>query len=232
MNDSLGDRMKAYESASSNTLPSRIPLIMRLDGRAFHTYTRKMEKPFDLTFIKRMQETALYLCDEIDGAQIAYIQSDEISIFIHNYKKITTNPWFSNRAQKMVSISAAMASVMFSHLDEKAGNEFTGQVFDARVFIVPENDVANYFLWRQKDATKNSIQMLARSLYSNKELYKKNTTDLQEMCFQKGHNWNDLATTLKRGSCIIKNSEWVIDNDIPIFSADRKYIEKHLIYEK
>jgi len=240
---SLGDRMKsAYEEVWKIRLPLRMPVIIRLDGRAFHTLTRKAVKPFDSDIITMMQKTAQYVCEEIQGAQIAYIQSDEISILVHNYKKLNSGAWFNNEVQKMCSISAALASSFFTYLlddvNQKVSHRgysfFPLAQFDSRVFVLPENEVCNLFIWRQQDWTRNSIEMLARSLYSHKECHKKNNADLQEMCFQKGQNWSKLPVHCKRGSCVYKNSEgkWCIDDKIPVFSKDRNFIEKYLKVEE
>ena len=165
-----------------------------------------------------------YLCENIQGAELAYVQSDEISILLHNYKRLNSESWFDNKVQKIVSISAGMASSYFSMA---AGKMLQ---FDSRVFVLPEQEVCNYFIWRQQDWERNSIQMLAQSLYSQKELHKKNNSQLQELCFRKNKNWNDLSIQLKRGTCIIKNENlWKVDIDIPMFTQDRNYIEKLLI---
>lgn len=238
METSLGDRMKEnYEKPFNYKLPNRLPVVIRLDGNAFHSLTRKCIKPFDLEFISSMQQTALFLCKKLQSVQCAYVQSDEISLLLHNYKTLNTQPWFGNEIQKMTSISAGLASAYFTKhtlLDKVC-------VFDSRCFVLPESEVVNYFIWRQNDWTRNSIQMLAQSLYSQKELNHKNCNTLQDMCFAKGHNWNDLATTLKRGSLIYKvnkvngesvESEWIINNDIPIFTQDRACIERFLRVEE
>jgi tRNA(His) 5'-end guanylyltransferase len=208
--NSIGGRMKqCYENVFKYRLPKRMPVIIRLDGRAFHTLTKRVEKPFDKVFIDLMDATAKYLCENIDGCQLAYIQSDEISLFLHNYKKLNTRAWFDNEIQKMCSISASLASIKFNHLRNynclNQGELYHLSLvqFDSRCFVLPEAEVANYFIWRQKDWERNSIQMLAQSLYSHKELHKKNNAELQEMCFQKGKNWNDLNTSLKRGRCCV-----------------------------
>lgn len=221
---SIGDRMKGYEKAGQTYLPWRLPVIVRVDGKAFHTWTRGLEKPFDHTLVKWMNEAALALCREMQGAKLAYIQSDEISIFLHNFTSLASEPWLGNEIQKVVSVSAGIASSVITHL---SGRRAT---FDSRVFLLPEAEVANYFLWRQQDATRNSIQMLTRSLYSHKQCDRKDTNEMQEMCFQKGHNWNDLPAHLKRGRCAIRSElGWGIDNDIPIWKAEgRSYIERFL----
>lgn len=253
-NDSLGDRMKSYEDCYRTTLPIRMPVIIRVDGKAFHTYTAKCKRPVDEKLVKCMNNTAIKLCQTIQGCQLAYVQSDEISLLLTNYQEIDTQSWFDNNLLKMVSVSAAVASATFS-LDSwrifapANSHELDAWMkpayFDSRAFVIPKEDVVNYFIWRQQDATRNSVQMLARSLYSHKELIGKNNSDLQELCFQKGHNWNDCPVPQKRGRCIVKEqkvktgqnkktgetiesirSEWVVDENIPIFSSCREYVTR------
>lgn len=247
----IGDRMKRYEEASRTVLPPRTPVILRIDGKAFHTYTRGCKRPFDERLSGVMVDTAKELCKQIQGAQFAYTQSDEISIFIHSYKKFDSSAWFDNQVQKITSVAASIAAATFTMNSWKiwVPETPTGSVagymkpayFDARVASYPENEVCNYFIWRQQDATRNSIQMLARSLYSHKECDNKNTNELQEMCFQKGFNWNDLEVRWKRGIVIehclretqlngnsIIRGEWEPNLDIPVFTQDRQFIEKYL----
>jgi tRNA(His) guanylyltransferase len=241
-NDTMGDRMKGYERAARTDLPRRLPVIIRVDGKAFHTYTRVCERPFDARLASVMQSVAMRLCDEIQGAQLAYLQSDEISILVHGYKRHASHPWFQNAVQKMVSVAAGIASATFTALSGSifADGTIRPAVFDARAFAVPEADVCNAFLWRQQDATRNSIQMLARSLYSHKECHLRNTSELQDMCWAKGHNWNDLETRWKRGTCVVREvtgigcdgglrQRWAVDVEPPIFSRDRPYIERLLV---
>lgn len=246
--DSLGDRIKLYEGAFRHNLPIRMPVILRLDGKAFHSYTRKCKRPFDETLFSCMDETAIYLCNEIQGAEVAYIQSDEINILINNYKKLETKSWFDNNIQKMVSISASMAAAYFNSISDRlfvGSNKKPLAAFDCRAFVVSKEEVNNVFVWRQLDATRNSIQMLARSMFSHSQCNNKSCSQLQEMCFKNGFNWNDLPVNQKRGRCVIKNkvlknvvdvktgeaktierSVWGLDNEIPIFSKDKNYIEK------
>jgi tRNA(His) 5'-end guanylyltransferase len=224
-----------------------MPIIIRCDGKSFHSYTKGLDRPFDVHLISVMNDTAKYLCKNIQGVQLAYIQSDEISLFLNNYLTYNTQPWFENNIQKMVSVAAGMASAAFTSLSHRLWKINKIAVFDARAFILPKEEVANYFYWRMQDATRNSIQSLAQSLYSHKELHLKNTPELNEMCLKKGVNWNDLPTSQKRGRCIIKvqverklihpktneemvvnRGEWQVNDEIPIFSQDRNYIEKYL----
>lgn len=223
--DNLGDRMKKnYEEAYKMYLPMRIPVILRLDGKNFHTFTRKMERPFDEGFILSMAELTAFLYKEIQGAVFCYTQSDEISILIHNYRRLTSDSYYANEIQKMVSISAGLASAFMS----QRYNQIVS--FDSRAFVLPESEVVNYFIWRQQDATRNSIQMLGRAHYSHKELNKKNTKDIHELLHEKGINWNDLDEYKKRGFAVYKagDVETHVDLSIPIFTQDREFIQKHL----
>jgi tRNA(His) guanylyltransferase len=187
-------RMKNnYESRNQTYLTRRTPVIMRIDGKAFHTYTKGLNKPFDKGLIEDMQQTAIYLCQNIQGAKCAYTQSDEISILITDYDTLTTDAWFDYNVQKMTSISASLATAKFNQLrlnriikemdpenftdgeciDYILQNKIILANFDSRVFNIPKEEVANYFLARQEDAVSNSISMLAQSLYSHNELHKK-----------------------------------------------------------
>lgn len=260
-NDSLGDRMKGYEDISRICLTKRMPVIIRIDGKAFHSFTKGFQRPFDDALIKTMQGTAKYLCENIMGCKLAYTQSDEISLLLIDYERIETQPWFENNLQKIVSIASSMATLAFNKLfvealppmgtlsAEQANHYWNainkGAMFDARAFILPKEEVCNYFIWRQQDATRNSIQMAAQALFSHNQLQNKNCNQLQEMMFQEHNiNWNDYATVYKRGSCCIRKEHriqnevlkdayetivthrWEVDDNIPIFTQDRNYIDK------
>ena len=268
----LGDRMKNnYENITRYYLTRRMPVIIRVDGRSFHTFTKGFKKPFDDVLVKTMQDTMKYLCENIQGCVLGYTQSDEISLVLTDYAELTTDAWFGNNLQKMCSISASMATLAFNkaftrniskqskrlyteHLEEKDASYIEslkiamnkGAMFDSRVFTIPKEEVCNYMIWRQQDATRNFIQSVGQANFSQKELHGQSCNNIQDMLMtQKGINWNDYATTLKRGSCCIKvddglteydetgnicgytqRSKWIIDNEIPIFSQDRNYIEK------
>lgn len=228
---SLGDRMKNYESINRSFLIPKLHTVLRLDGRAFHTYTKQFTRPFDDVLINMMDETAKYLCDNIQGAKFAFVQSDEISIYLSDTDELETQMWYKGNIQKIVSVSAAIATSKFNHLmflhkleyiskiDEKSLIPYYNRIdledilkpmalaeFDSRVFQLPnEEEVVNCLLWRQQDCTRNSIQSVAQSLYSQQELDKKNTNMLQELIFQKGINWDSYSAKLKRGRFITKN---------------------------
>lgn len=201
MKNTLGDRMKTYyENRTKTFLPRRTYTMIRIDGKAFHTYTKGLEKPFDDKLIKDMDDTARFLCENIQGAVCAFVQSDEISILLTDFKKITTDAWFDGNVQKIASISASLATAKFNEL--RPGKL---ALFDSRVFTIPtKTEVENYFIWRQQDTVRNSISSVAQSLYSHKELNNKNTDQMQELCFQKGVNWNDFSPSKKRGRMIVK----------------------------
>ena len=248
---SLGDRMKGYEDVSRVYLTRRMPLIIRIDGKAFHSFTKGFHKPFDAVLMRTIQHTMVKLCEAIQGCKLGYTQSDEISLLLVDYDKLNTAAWFDKNLQKVVSLSASIATMEFNREFTNAltNNDFTDKadistynrvagtaMFDSRAFVLPEAEVCNYFLWRQQDATRNAIEMTGQAHFSHKQLHKKNCNEIQEMLFQeKGINFNNLPTAQKRGSCAIKETylkgeternRWVADLEIPIFSQDRNYVEK------
>lgn len=272
--DSLGDRMKEYEYVTRNYLTRKLPVILRLDGKAFHSFTRGLKKPFDYIFVNSMQNTMKYLCENIQGCVIGYTQSDEITLVLVDYQNREASAWFDYEVQKMCSIAASMATMAFNKffyknvenwgydnipdwscggtnepVDEKLWKQANvylkacekGAMFDARVFSIPKEEVANCLIWRQQDATRNSIQSVGQANFSHTQLHGKNCSNIQDMLMlEKGINWNDYPTHLKRGSCCIKKSfkinegteqeairnKWVIDTEIPIFTQDKDYVNK------
>ena len=227
MKDEIGDRMKQfYEDRTRFLLPRRTYTILRIDGKSFHSYCRGLKEPFDEGLIEDMDATACYLCKNIQGSKFAFVQSDEISILMTDFDAIGTDAWFDGNIQKIVSVAAGLATAEFNRLRllRKFSNVvatvdvimqvFKWATFDARVFTIPANyEVENYFIWRQKDATRNSISSVAQSLYSHKELEGKNNNQKQEMIFQKSINWNDYAPKLKRGRFIQKEMR-ILTNDV------------------
>lgn len=240
--DTLGDRMKGYENVCRFYLPRRVPVIIRIDGRAFHTFTRGLQKPFDSRFVEIMQETALELVKRVSGCKMGYVQSDEISLLVTNNDTLETEPWFANNLQKLVSLSASIATVTFNRLwsEHLADVEFfcdseayvdkwrknlNSATFDARAFILPEEEVTNYFIWRQQDAIRNSIQSTAQANFPEKELRGVNTKKMKEkLLSEKGIDWDKLPIHLQRGTCVDR----CYHCDIPVFTQDREFIEKYL----
>ena len=255
--DSLGDRIKGYENIQRNYLTRRMPMIIRIDGKAFHSFTKGFQKPFDMVFMKTMWETTKYLCSNIQGCKVGYTQSDEISLLLNDYESIDSCAWFDKNVQKMVSISASMATLAFNNSFKKIVDEWINEeencneklndtynkrtdtaLFDSRVFVIPSEEVNNYFVWRQQDATRNSIQMIGQANFAHKQLHGKSCNQIQEMLFQdKAINFNNLPVYQKRGVCILKETyfkqeaqrtRWAVDEDIPIFNQDKGYIEKYI----
>jgi tRNA(His) guanylyltransferase len=176
----LSTRMKSYEGITHMVLPRRTYIILRVDGRAFHTYLRKAERPFDLKFMGHMNQVTELMCRQIPGTVIAYTQSDEISFLLQDFSDINTEPWYGGVVQKIASVSAAMASVF---LDRLRNNQVgLPPQFDARVFPIGNAiEVANYFLERQQDCRRNAVSMIARTMFSDRELNGKNVSQRIEM---------------------------------------------------
>jgi len=227
MNDSLGDRMKGnYEDRTRYKLIRRTPVIIRLDGKAFHTLTKNMEKPFAYEFANAMVRTAMKLCGEIQGSKCAYVQSDEISILVTDVDRLNTDAWYDYNIQKMVSVSASMASVFFR--EELVTGHYA--FFDSRAFNVPKEEVANYFVWRQKDCIRNSVSSLAQANFSHKQLQGKSCDDMKLMLIGKDEDWEKLLKMWKYGRIVTNDSDmgWQ-GNEAPIFTETREGLEKYLI---
>jgi tRNA(His) 5'-end guanylyltransferase len=231
MFDNLGTRMKEnYEKRARTYLMRRCPVTIRIDGKAFHSFTRGFKKPFDPILTKAMQETMKYLCENIQGCVFGYTQSDEITLILVDYQKLNSDAWFDNEVQKICSVAASMTTMAFNKFFSNGVSKFaeelfeawnhteeakklfeaynkalsTGAMFDARCFNIPKEEVTNLIYWRQQDATRNSIQMAARAYYSHKECDNKNQSQLQDMLMEKGINWNNYPTMFKRGSACKK----------------------------
>lgn len=180
MKDDFGDRMKDYENVTRHYLTKKIPVIMRLDGKAFHTLTRInfKEKPFDTTFVSYMDEVAKGLLSFVEGAKLAYVQSDEISLYISDLNDIKTNSWFNYNIQKMTSVAASYASSKFNSLFK---NDKFLALFDARCYNIPKYEVPNYFIWRQMDCYRNAVNSIAQYHFSQKELNGKKLPEVKKM---------------------------------------------------
>ncbi len=228
----LGDRMKGYERVWDSVMPGRMPLVIRVDGKAFHTLTRGCEKPFDDHVAWCMDRAAERLCRELQNVRLAYVQSDEISVLMTPYQKLGTQPWLGNRVQRMASVAASVATAAFNVKWEHRSCRLA--MFDARCFVLPEAEVCNYFLWRQRDAERNSIQGLAQSLASARECHGLNNKQLQELAFKRGCNWNSLPAYWKRGRCIVPAAAggWQLDGSMPRLTGEgRSFIDGRLPQE-
>lgn len=272
-NKSIETRIREYEHVTRSHLPRRIPAIIRVDGKAFSSFTKGLEKPFDNFFRNVMQLTMQYMCENIQGCVFGYTQSDEISLLLTDYETIATDAWFDYNIQKMCSVSASMATLAFNRfwvekfqmriddLDEEAWSAGTSYMvdiiqpkmftamFDARVFSIPKDEVCNYFIWRQQDATRNSIATVGQTYFSQKELDGRSQNEIQEMLWQQhGINWNAYPIAYRRGACcskvlrkasmenprnpgkeiVVTRRKWVIDRKPPIFTQDREYVENKI----
>ena len=226
--DSLGDRMKEfYENRSKTYLTRRTPVIIRLDGKAFHSFTKGFKRPYDEVFHEAMNNTMKYLCANIQGCKFGYTQSDEITLLLTDYTTLTTDAWFGYGVQKMCSIAASMTTLMFNRYFRDAINEkFTGTIedfdhfkalsmardkgamFDARCFNIPEEEVVNCFLWRFLDCYRNSVQMLGQTYFSSKQLHGLSSAQIQEKLFQELQiNYAHYPEEFKNGTCAMKNSD-------------------------
>lgn len=226
MSDNLGDRMKSqYENRTRFMLPRRTYTIIRLDGKAFHSYTKGLERPYDEKFMIDMDSTMCDLAANIQGCKFGYVQSDEISLVLTDFDTITTEAWFNGNVQKMASVSASMATAYFNKYRNLRSNNNPIALFDSRVFTIPDPiEVHNYFVWRQQDAVRNSIQSAAQSLFSHKSLEGLNCFQLQEkMWVEAGINWNNYPASFKRGRCAHKMTEW-FTSAAPKFTEDIEWI--------
>ncbi|MCQ9178942.1 hypothetical protein KMT30_07830 [Streptomyces sp. IBSBF 2953] len=210
----LGDRMKRHEAAYRAVLPRRTYTIVRVDGRAFHTYLRGADKPFDETFMADMDAVAEALCTEITGSVFAYTQSDEISVLATDFASEQTEPWFGGVVAKQLSITAALATAVLT--ERRPGRR---ALFDARLFTLSDPvEVANYFLWRQRDAVRNSISMAAQTHFSHRRLKGVSTGGMQELLWSEARiNWNDYPDGCKRGRITVRRT-----GERPVEYVDRR----------
>lgn len=258
MKDSLGDRMKAdYENRTRFLLPRRTYTLIRVDGKNFHRYTRGCARPYDLGLMEDMDTAAQALCENIEGAQLAYVQSDEISILLTDFGSARAEAWFNGSVQKLASLSASFATAHFNAARMRRAaaqnTDYGLACFDSRAFTIPDPvEVANYFLWRQQDAARNSVSMTAQAHFSHERLQGQSADQMQEMLWsEKNVNWNDMPGGFKRGRCIVHRRS-VSDKDYqdkrtgetqtavgierrvweqavpPVFTKDRDWLRAHI----
>jgi tRNA(His) 5'-end guanylyltransferase len=225
MKDDLGRRMKRdYEDALRLLLPRRAYFVIRIDGRGFHHFTTGLERPYCRPLADALDQAALYLCQEMIGCRFAYGQSDEYSFLLTDFEKEEAPLWFDGNVQKIVSVSASLFTAAFNR-------SFSSQkiaAFDSRAMVIAQRaEVENYFVWRQLDASANSLNMLTAAYYSHAELQNKSTAEKHEMLHARGVNWAKHPADFKRGRVVKRLSEdtgWEIDLTIPIFNRDRQYL--------
>lgn len=225
---SLTDRMKAYEQAYTYNLTKRTPIIIRLDGKAFRTWTTNLNRPFDPILPELMRQTVKALMKEVQGCAFAFSQSDEISLFLRDYDTLTTESWFGSALQKIVSVSASIATAHFNQAAVK--HDLPLAYFDARAFILPKEEVVNYFIYRQHDGLRNSVSMYANHIFGHKAIHGKNVNDMKAMLQQNGTPWEAVETVFRHGFALRKD-EAEASFELPLFKDDRSYIEE-LVYVK
>jgi tRNA(His) 5'-end guanylyltransferase len=220
MNDELGNRIKNYyEDPARVLLPRKTYVIVRVDGRAFHTFTAKMERPYCRSLANALDAAAVALSKEMDGFAFAYGQSDEYSFLLSDFGREDSRMWFEGAIQKIASVSASIVTAAFARA-------FEGPVgtFDARAFAIPQREeVAKYFIWRQVDASRNSLNMLASSYYSHAELLGKSEKQKHDLLHAKGQNWAKWPADFKRGRVVKRGGE--VDREIPVFTRERAYLD-------
>lgn len=261
----LGDRMKQYENVTRNYLMTKQPVIVRLDGRAFHSYCKQkwVEGPFDEKIIKAFQASTLKLCDSVQNVEFAYHQSDEVTFFLKDYKSVQQDQHFNGNIQKISSTIASEFTYWFNKYInlELTKTNSKPAFFDCRVYNVPIHEVSNNFIWRQRDAIKNSITSYALNFFSHKQLLNKNSDEKIQMLKENNTPWSDIPLYHQRGTGFYKKSieipvkdldsnvlnhliqknvivpesvertKWVADTSLPIFSEEKEFIEKYVIEE-
>jgi tRNA(His) guanylyltransferase len=233
MHDNLGDRMKRqYEDRTRVLLPRRTYTVIRADGKAFHTFTRRCEKPHDYRLANAMDAAALALCVEAQGALFGYVQSDEISVVLQDFATIHTDAWFDGNLQKIVSVAASVVTAAFNGCYYESGPDRDGPmaVFDARVFTIPDPvEVENYFIWRMNDAERNSLSGLAQAHFSPKALHGQGKAQMHDMLHSVGVNWNDYPADQKRGRGIVYEEQgWRVDAELPVWVKERNWLTQRI----
>lgn len=262
--DSLGNRMKMYEhgytgeestwtigSAGNQIVSSYEPVFVRIDGKAFSTWTKQMNatKPFSKPLSYLFQKATIKTCEEIGQVIMAYSQSDEVTFLLNGWQNPQSQIYFGGKVQKIASVLASTFTAFFNvdgyiFMEETKSkvwpHEYTPWIpafFDARVWNVPENEIENVFIWRQMDAKRNSIQTLAQSMFSHKQLHGINTQDMKKMLSEEGIDWEECSNLQKWGFAVYKEnydlpqadgvivrSRWKVDTDIPFFVDSREYL--------
>lgn len=225
----LSKRMKRYELASKMYLTRKVPVAIRVDGRAFHSLLKNAEKPYDKKFIHCMVLAAKATAAELQGFKVGYIQSDEATFILTDYENLNSDAWFDYRTDKLTSITASLMTYYFNQefYNPKSARPV---VFDARAFSIPREEVSNLLLWRAKDWARNSLNMFAQSLYSHKELHGKKRNDLHEMIHAKGRNWaTDATLTEKNGTFLFNIKEGGISESSfipPVYENIAKIVDQ------
>jgi tRNA(His) guanylyltransferase len=228
MKDELGQRMKRdYEDALRLYVPRRTHVVIRIDGRGFHHFTKKLERPYCRQLADALDEAAVRLSGQMIGCRFAYGQSDEYSFVLTDAEPDDAALWFDGNVQKIVSVSASVFTAAFNKV-------FRGDepgVFDSRVLVIAQrSEVQKYLLWRQLDASANSLNMLASAHFTHKELLGKSTAQKHDLLHTKGVNWAKQPADFKRGRAVVREpgGGWRVDREIPIFNREPRYLEEAL----
>lgn len=242
---SLASRMKRYEQAQALHLTRRIPVIIRVDGRAFHTLTRHMSKPYDLTLINAMVTATSELARSMDGCRLAYVQSDEASFLLTDFARLESEAWFGYDLQKVVSLAAAGMTARFNRamtinvvgassvsISRNQVNDDVSETtalltqlkmpiaeFDARAFNLPHSEVANYFLWRARDWHRNSVLMYAQAHFCHKQLHGKKLPDIHEMLHSIGRNWATDTSEVERNGTFVTTDDNIMYHIVPTYES-------------
>ena len=248
-NSNLGNRMKEYESRNQYYLQKRTPVAIRIDGKAFHSFTKGLKRPFDNVFQNSMIQTMETLCEEVQNCIFGYTQSDEITLILKDWAQLNTAAWFEYRTDKLCSVSASLATYYFNkffhfnatqiinastHSDEYsiALSRCLDKIaiFDARCFNIPKEEVTNLVYWRQLDAMRNSVLSCGQAEFSHKQIMNKSCNEIKEMLKDAGKPWENLAVYKQRGTaCRREEGTWVTDYSMPILLKEgREYIESLL----
>jgi len=226
--EDLGDRIKNnYENRDKHYLTRRMPVIMRIDGCAFHTFTKNFKRPFDIDLINSMVNATVKASERIQGFKCAFVQSDEISILLTDYDSLETSAWFDYNQSKLESVTASMITAHFQNPELYQQYTKLLPYFDCRAFNIPREEVVNYFLWRGLDWKRNSLNMYCQSFFSHKELENKNQVDKHDMLHVIGKNWADLPSVVKNGTFVFRDV--CMTNVLPKYEDLAKVI-KPLVY--
>lgn len=232
MKDELGQQIKRdYEDALRLYVPRRTHVVVRIDGRAFHQFTRNLERPYCRRLADALDMAALQVASEMIGCLFGYGQSDEYSFVLADTAPADAALWFDGNIQKIVSVSASIFTAAFN----KAFENSEPAAFDSRLLVIAQRrEVEKYLLWRQLDASANSLNMLASAHFSHKELLGKSTAEKHELLHTKGVNWAKEPADFKRGRAVVRETDggWTIDREIPVFNREPAYLETALRAER
>lgn len=226
MHDALGDRMKRnYEDPYRIYLPRRTNLIIRVDGKSFHNYTKFCERPFDPDLHLAMSGATHATFQDLQGIKVAFTSSDEASFLLTDYDTLQSEPAYGNNLQKLCSLTAAMMSVYFYAMRTEQAHPAPA-FFDARVFIISDpEEVVNYFVWRQKDCLRNAINLLGQAHFSHRQLQGLNKQQVIDKLYHElGIDFWQMPPAFKNGTVILRTPDKdVVSSDI-VFSQDRSTI--------